>query len=160
MKTRHRNSGFTLVELMVTLAVAAIVVAIVVPNFENAVNNNRLYTNSNDFLAVLALARSEAVKQRAAVTLCVSSNGSSCNVSTNNWEQGWLVFTDANANGSLDAGTDTILRIGNGLGSTVTMTVVGSATTWVQFRSRGEINTGVTFVLCDQRGVYDARGLS
>lgn len=80
--------GFTLIELLVTLAVAAILITVAVPNFQSFVRSNRLASQANDMIGALSLARGEAVKRGANVSVCASSNGTSC---TGSWSQGWIV---------------------------------------------------------------------
>ncbi|QKV57365.1 MAG: GspH/FimT family pseudopilin [Dechloromonas sp.] len=70
--------GFTLIELLITFMIAAILAALAAPSFTSFIKNNRLTTTTNDLLADLALARSEAAKRGQQVTLCISTNGSSC----------------------------------------------------------------------------------
>jgi len=82
--------GFTLIEMLVALSVAAILVAIAVPSFQFMIRQNTVATASNDFIAALNLARSEAIKRGNDVEICASANGSSC--SGGNWEDGWIVF--------------------------------------------------------------------
>jgi type IV fimbrial biogenesis protein FimT len=80
--------GFTLIELVVTLAVAAILIAVAVPNFRMFMANNRMASQANDMIAAINLARSEAVTRAANVTVCASSDGATC---TGGWAQGWIV---------------------------------------------------------------------
>ncbi|KAB7623156.1 GspH/FimT family pseudopilin [Alkalilimnicola sp. S0819] len=107
MKT---TNGFTLIELMVVVALLGIVVAIAVPSFTDIVRDNRITTQANDMLAALNLARSEAIKRNQRVSVCPSSNLTNCSGGTD-WSVGWIVFTDANGNGAVDAGTDTVLKV-------------------------------------------------
>jgi type IV fimbrial biogenesis protein FimT len=81
--------GFTLIELLVTISVMAILLAIGVPYFGNATLGSKLSSYANNLVAGAYIARSEAIKRNAPVTLCASSNGTSC---TGAWEQGWIVL--------------------------------------------------------------------
>lgn len=76
--SRSRQAGFTLIELMVTIAVLAIVMAIAIPNFRGLINSNRLTTQANELVATLQYARSEAVRANGRVTVCPTSDGSTC----------------------------------------------------------------------------------
>ncbi|HEY9146629.1 MAG TPA: GspH/FimT family pseudopilin [Thiobacillus sp.] len=80
--------GFTLIELLVTLAVAVILLTVAVPNYQMFVMNSRMASQANELVGALSLARSEAVKRGAQVSVCASSDGSSC---TGGWQQGWIV---------------------------------------------------------------------
>ena len=93
----NRIRGFTLAELMVTMAVVAIVLTIGVPAFQATVRNNRIVAHTNDFLSSLNLARNEAIKRGAGrVVLCP---GTAAGCSGTAWGDGWIVFVDANNNG-------------------------------------------------------------
>ena len=72
------SGGFTLVELMITIAVLAIVLAVAVPSFQGIINRNRLVSASNEVVAALQLARMEAIRRNGRVELCPSTNGTSC----------------------------------------------------------------------------------
>ncbi|HEX7060838.1 MAG TPA: GspH/FimT family pseudopilin [Woeseiaceae bacterium] len=85
-----RHAGFTLLELIVTLAVAAIILSFGVPGFMGFVQNSRATTHTNDLVTALNLARSEATRRGSAVTVCSTTNGASCNGSTD-WSTGWVV---------------------------------------------------------------------
>ena len=87
-----RTRGFTLVELMVTIMVLVVLVSIAVPSFDNIRLLSRLNSYSTDLVAGSQVARSEAIKRNAQVTLCVSSNGTSC-ATTGQWETGWIVIS-------------------------------------------------------------------
>lgn len=83
--------GFTLVELMVTIAVAAILLGIATPSFTSIINNNRLTAAANEMVATLQTARLEAVRRNRSVTVCSSANGSDCA-----GEGSWIVLDGAN----------------------------------------------------------------
>lgn len=88
-----RGRGMTLIELMVTLAILVIVLAIAIPSLTTFVKNTRLDTATTDIQSALSLARSEAVTRREAVSVCISKDGSTCEEGTA-WKDGLLVFTN------------------------------------------------------------------
>src|SRR5690348_2467245 len=93
MKNRHRcKRGFTLLELMVTLAVASVLVVIAVPSFRDLLRRNQVSSASNALLADLSYARSEASMRGSIVSICPSTDGTTC-TSTQAYESGWLVYT-------------------------------------------------------------------
>lgn len=91
--------GFTLIELMVTVSVLAILIAIGMPSFVSVINSNRLTAQSNEVVAALQLARVEAVRQNRRAIVCGSADGSTCSGSTA-WNTGWITFLDMDSNGS------------------------------------------------------------
>jgi len=95
--------GFTLLELMVTVAIIAILAMLAAPSFNEAILSNKLASFANNFVASATLARGEAVKRNAAVTVCVVANDTSTTCTTSgDWQQGWIVFNDINGDGILE----------------------------------------------------------
>lgn len=85
---RTHNKGFTLIEMMVTVAIMAIVATIAAPSFVDMIRNNRVTTAANDVLSAMQLARSEAIRQRRPITVCAGADA--CTDSTD-WAGGWIV---------------------------------------------------------------------
>ena len=89
---RLGSGGFTMVELLTALAVLAVLVALAVPNFNDASLSARLNGFANSLMAAAQVARSEAIKRNATIKLCASDGGETCNGS--DWEQGWIVVNE------------------------------------------------------------------
>ena len=98
--------GLTLIELMITVALLVIVLAIGVPSFQGAINSSRLTAAANELSAAVQLARAEAIKRNRSVVLCRSATLAAC-AADDTWP-GWLVFADGNGNGAVDAGEEII----------------------------------------------------
>ena len=145
--------GFTLIELMIAVALLAIGLALGTPYIRDAVMNVRMTGQANDLMADLALARSEAVKRNVRVALCTSTNGTTCGGST--WADAWLVFPDLNGNGTQDAATELALKSRGKLEGNNTVEVcgdVGAGPRYLPYRPNGVSGTGfVAFVICDTR---------
>jgi len=106
-----RNHGFTIIELLMVLIVLAALVAVAAPNYRDWIRKNNLRNISNDLFSDLLLARSEAIKQNATVTICRTQNPSAtppvCGGGTaQHWDTGWVVFDDVDGAGDFDNGTD------------------------------------------------------
>lgn len=105
--------GVTFVEMMLTVAVVSLVLALGVPNLRSLWLSNRMATQANEFLGAIHLARSEAIRRGVKASLCKSAApeapSPSC-VASGDWGQGYLVFTDPNDNALFDAG-ETLLRV-------------------------------------------------
>lgn len=103
------NSGFSLLELIVTLAVAAIIVTVGIPSFQAMIERIRLSGKTDDLVAAIMLTRSEAIKRGVRVTLCKADTRRSDPMcapedSVEGYEQGWIVFVDSTNPGLRDAG--------------------------------------------------------
>lgn len=93
----HRFRGFTLLDLLVTLAVASLLLVLAVPAFSSLVRHGRLVAITNDLFSALYLARSEAVRRGTPVALCKSADQESC-TAEGGYDQGWIVFEDSDGN--------------------------------------------------------------
>lgn len=87
--------GFTLLELLVTLAVAAILVTVAVPSFRSFVQSSRATTHTNDLVTALNLGRSEATRRGRPIIVCSSTDGTTCSGATD-WRTGWVVLVPGN----------------------------------------------------------------
>ena len=100
--SRRFSGGFTLLELMVTVTVLAILVAVAVPSFTSIINANRLAAQSNEVVAALQLARTEAIRHNRRAVVCRSANGTTCAGSSGAWQQ-FITLVDTNGNRTFEA---------------------------------------------------------
>lgn len=99
----RKNHGFTLIELMVTVALMAILLALATPSFLNFRRNSELIAITNNFVAALNAARTEGMKRNMYAMVVPTNND-------NNWSAGWIVFVDINSNGQYNAGDLIVLQ--------------------------------------------------
>lgn len=142
-RRRARIAGFTLTEMLVTLAIFGVLAAVAAPSFNSAILNNKLAGFANAFIASAQLARSEAIKRNANVVLCRSTDGVSC-AASGGWQQGWIVFHDADTDGEVDAG-ETVVQVQQGLSSDYRFT--GDSYS-IAFQPSGGIAALTTLTLC------------
>ena len=133
----HREPGFTLIEMMVTLTLLAILIALVTPSFRGLLADNRAAAQANALVGSLMLARSEAIKRNAPVVLCRSNSGTSC--AGSEWEDGWILWADMDRDGTLDpddgdgipeAGEEMILQVQQSLQGRFDLSATGSSVTY------------------------------
>lgn len=127
-----RSAGVTLLELVITVAILAIIAVIALPSFNVVIVSNRLSAGANELVGSLQLARSEAIRRGSRVVVCPSSTGADC---AGAWSDGWIVFEDRNRDRGVTAG-EPILRSRSALANLQILTspAIGAA---VVFRPDG-----------------------
>jgi len=155
MKINQR--GFSLIELMMALALMSILLVLGIPSFQAVVKANRLIAANNDMIGSLNLSRSYAIKENIRVTLCKSHDGVAC-ADAGGWDQGWIVFTDQNNNAAYDVVGERVLLIQEQVGGGVAMIGDTQLEDYISYVPRGNtqltsgaIQTGA-IVTCDQGG--------
>lgn len=149
----RRAPGFTLTELMVVLAIGAVLSMLAVPGFSSSVLKYRMGAESTQLLDSLLLARNEARQSGSTVSICASNSGTAC--TTTPWREGHLVFRDTGAAGVVD-GADEIIgrtpaaRTGIGIATTLQQTGAAFTPNFLQFGGDGKLSvrTAVVFTIC------------
>lgn len=124
-----KYNGFTLIELLLTMIIVGVLLVVGVPSLKTFMESGRLIASTNELLSALHVTRAEAIKTNGRVTICESSNGTTCST-TGSWKNGWIVFIDADGNGGgtgavcTAANTDCLLRIHEGFDETK-LTIAG-----------------------------------
>lgn len=153
-----KESGFTLIELMIAVALVAILLATAVPALDDFTNNSRQTGAINDFVSAMHLARNTAITTNSRVTMCPSAGGANCELT--GWNSGWIVFRDANSNGNRDAG-ETIVTAAVSVDRLTIQS--GEFPQFLMYRPNGRAMTvAVTgnsgeFSVCDDRGAEHAK---
>ncbi|MEO0574912.1 MAG: GspH/FimT family pseudopilin [Pseudomonadota bacterium] len=151
---KSRAGGYTVLELMLAVAIVAIVAGFAVPSFLSTIRANRTVTINNELVSALTLARSEAIKRGNRVTVCPTADQVSC-LAGGTWESGWIVFDDPAGAGAVDSG-ETILRVWEAATGGTTIRAAASFSDFVSFVGSGETratpsNTD-SFYVCNQEG--------
>lgn len=126
-----RARGFTLIELLISASIFTLVASTSFPMVHDMLQQKRLHAASYTFTSALATARIEAVKSSRPASLCVSSDGVTCDKDSGDWELGFLVYVDDNRDGSLEAG-ERIIQYVEGIegGATIRATTPGNLITY------------------------------
>jgi len=157
----RRPRGFTLVETVITLAVAAILVTIAVPSMRDFVARNRMTTELNTLVASMYLARSEAVKRLQNVKVCPANTTFTGCTGRNAWESGWMVFVDVNNDDTVTNGTDVVLQQNPALPDTNRFKITGDPSRpKAVFSPNGQAaNSNNTISFCDADGVVSPKNV-
>ena len=134
----NQQTGFTIIELMITMAIFALTLTVGVPSFKDTLNQNRLAIQVNDFITTLNLARSEAIKRSIQITVCKSAIPSAispeCTVS-GSWSQGWITFVDSDKDGVVDG--EEVLRTHAALNGDIVLTQDDNFSDWIGYLPTG-----------------------
>jgi type IV fimbrial biogenesis protein FimT len=154
----RRDGGFTLIELMIAIALVAILLATAVPALDDFTNDARQTGAINDFIGSIHLARNTAITTNSRVTMCASASGTSCEFTS--WDSGWIVFGDVNSNGALDAGETIVSASAAVEGLSIQS---GEFPAALMYRPNGRAMTAALtgnageFAVCDFRGPGHAK---
>ena len=153
------QGGFTLYELMVTVAIVGVVLAFGVPNMRQFNQNAKMTSTANDLHSAFHMARGEASRAKQNITICASSNSMTASADCGGtWDQGFIVFLDIDGNLARSAATEALLRANPAAADGITHVVANDAT-YFMFAATGlgrpDVggNTAVSqIVFCDERG--------
>ena len=155
----HKNTGFSLIELLVVIAIAGIFTAIAIPSFSESIQNSRVKELSSNFSFSLYLAQSEAVKRGVQVSIEPKQS------SGNEWQNGWNVFVDPNANGVLDKGEELINSHDMSENGLTLVSNDGVFSSWIAFlpssasKGNGALNGG--FRICrSDKNIAQSRSIN
>lgn len=151
--------GFTLIELMVTLSVLGILLAIAVPSYITFIQNARLTGQANELVTALNYARSEAIKRGVRTSVCSRASDTACAAAgVTDWSNGWLVFVNPNNDAVIDAGELPPLLVRQPLENGNTLNTAGVQR--VTYQNSGFSGNMDTFRLCDTRGTASGRAIA
>ncbi len=157
---KRAQSGFTLLELMLVVAIAGVLLAIAVPAMGDFIRNSRITGAANDVMGGFHLARSEAIKRRDFVTLCTSANSQAVNptCAASDLLTGWIAFVDTNQNAQVDPGEDLLMQH-EAMNAQITAQS-SEDPFFVTYQMNGQATNpnAAQLVLCDERGNTPSAG--
>ncbi len=157
MPIRLRNSGFTLIELVIAMLVVSLLAAIALPGLAGALEGARASDAKSGLISSTSRAISRAAATERHTVLCPSSNGADCD-DTADWSRGWIVFVDRDGSRERDA-EETLVYRQPQLGGKVRLHSTAGRTRIVFQPSASNAGSNVTFTLCDGRGPARAESI-
>jgi len=152
MKTFKHQKGISLVELMTTVSIISLTLTFGVPTFSGSRASVQRGQVMLDLADSFSLARSEAARQGVSVRVCPSDTGLACSDADKpDWSRGWIVFTDINEDGLLDAGTDQMVHTARFSAPGFTLTPDGPLVAGVLFGDNGSPSVTGDFTYCDPK---------
>ena len=153
--TKHTQQGFTLLELLITIAIVGITMAIAIPSMGEFIKNDRLTSFRNSLHIDLMLAKSKAVERNQSIIVCASSNGATCSA---DFKDGWIVAVDTNNSGAID-NADEQIKVQTAITGDIKFNA--GALSQVIYDSRGFTPNSIgTISVCDDRGASHAKTIS
>lgn len=155
------NSGFTIIELLAVMAIAAVLLSAAIPTYQNQIKGSRMNAASMDLLGNLMAAKAESVSRSEYVTVCKRNIDATGCLETGDWGQGWISFLDADGDGSFEVG-DEVIQVHEPLGHSLGARGTRQIEDFITFRPNGQTHfSGTqTLIFCDDRGFgAAARGL-
>jgi type IV fimbrial biogenesis protein FimT len=157
-RSSRSDRGFTLIELLVTIGVASLLLAVAAPSFRDMSIRNRLTSYSNDLIATINVARSEAIRRGVPVVICRSDDQASCG---GTWSDGWIAFVDANNDGIADDPVDEpVLTIYEGLTDRYTLNADAVFADSVTYGADGAADNIGMFAFCFEDELVGARAVA
>lgn len=156
-----RSRGFSLLELMITITVMAILLAIAVPSFRDVIHRNEVSSASNALLASVSYARSEAITRGQLVSICPGDKIAGCTSGGKVFDQGWIVYTypagAASANTAYAAASSIMLR---GTDPQANVSIQAQSGTIITFDQQGQLNPGTPLVVATCYGSSGAGAIT
>jgi type IV fimbrial biogenesis protein FimT len=144
-----QDRGFSLLELMVTVAIAGMLATLAAPVFDSMIRANRTKTVANELLASLNRARSEAIRRGQPVSICRSSDGSSCATSGTGWDSGWIVFVNEdNDKPAVRDSSELILQVRQNLPAGITVRPNNNLANFLTYSRTALANQRGSFAIC------------
>ena len=157
MKTQSQK-GFTLYELLITMLIVGVVMALGLPNLTSFTQNSRVTTTANDLHSSFYLARSEAARARTNITICASDDSMAAATCNGTFDDGWIVFVDLDGDTLRAGANENLLRAYPAVDDAIDIVTNGGAT-YFSFAGtglgRGDVGVGPSIVsarICDDRG--------